>query len=82
MWQQGLAIAASSSYTRYPEETVPEDLLWTDDAQLLCKHFSRYVMETRKANGQPYPPSTLFTMSFAPHARQESWVPQFSRPPI
>ena len=47
---------------RFPEELVPNDLLTANDPQMLCKHLSRFVVETRKANGDPYPPSTLHSI--------------------
>ena len=47
---------------RYPEEPVPEGLLSSSDAQVLSKHLARYVVETRRANGNLYPPSTLHSL--------------------
>ena len=38
---------------------VPERLLESHDAKLLCKYLSLYVMETRREDGKPYPPSTI-----------------------
>ena len=35
------------------------DMLKSHDAELVCKWLCRYVMETRREYGNPYPPSTL-----------------------
>ena len=45
--------------TSYPDDPVPEDILLSSDPELLNLHLSRFVIETRKANGEMYPPSTL-----------------------
>ena len=42
-----------------PDNRVPEDILVCSDPELLNQHLSRFVIETRKANGEVYPPSTL-----------------------
>ena len=42
-----------------PENPVPEDILTSSDPDLLNHHLSQFVVETRKANGEHYPPSTL-----------------------
>ena len=44
---------------KYPANPVPEDLLTTNDPALLNTQLSRFVLETRKSNGEPYPPKTL-----------------------
>ena len=44
------------------EESFPDEVLLTDDPKLLCSCLCKYVMETRKENGQPYPPKTLFNL--------------------
>ncbi len=41
---------------------VPDDLLATSDAQVLVKHLSRFAIETRKTNGDNYPPSTIHSL--------------------
>ena len=41
-----------------PDDSVP-DLLKSHEAGLVCKWQCRYVLETRKDDGTPYPPSTL-----------------------
>ena len=41
------------------QETVPADLLRSHDAELVCKWMCRFVIETRKTDGSPYPPATL-----------------------
>ena len=43
----------------YPDSPVPEDILMSSNPELLNLHLSRFVIETRKANGEMYPPSTL-----------------------
>ena len=43
----------------HPEDLVPEDILMSTDANVLNTHLSRFVVETRKSNGEPYPPATL-----------------------
>lgn len=47
---------------RYPEEPVLEDLFTTNNPQLLCKHLSKFAIETRKTNGKLYPPSTIHSL--------------------
>lgn len=42
-----------------PDDPVPSDLLKCDDTQVLCKWLCCFVLETRKEDGSPYPPSTL-----------------------
>ena len=44
---------------KYPANPVPEDLLTTNDPALLNTQLSRFVLETRKSNGEFYPPKTL-----------------------
>ena len=40
-------------------EKVPNDILSCDDAEVVCKWLCRFVQETRKENGENYPPSTI-----------------------
>ena len=42
-----------------PDDPVPADLLQSHDPELVCKWLCRFVIETRKTDGSPYPPSTL-----------------------
>ena len=42
-----------------PAQAVPPDLLSSDDPSLVCKWLCLYMMETRREDGQPYPPSTI-----------------------
>ena len=42
-----------------PDTRVPEDILMCSDPEPLNQHLCRFVIETRKANGEVYPPSTL-----------------------
>ena len=41
------------------DKAVPADLLWSHDADLVCKWLCCYVMETRKTDGSVYPLATL-----------------------
>ena len=40
-------------------ETVSDDLLSCDDAEVVCKWLCRFVQEARKENGENYPLSTI-----------------------
>ena len=42
-----------------PQDPVPAHLLTCNDPVLLSKHLSRFAVEIRKANGDPYPPATI-----------------------
>ena len=44
------------------KSTFEDDVLLTDDSQLLCSCLCTYVMETRKENGDPYPPKTIYNL--------------------
>ena len=37
----------------------PESILLSTDPNVLIKHLARFIVETRKTNGQSFPPSTL-----------------------
>ena len=43
----------------HPDSPVPDDLFMSTDAAILSLHLSRFVVETRKSNGDYYPPATL-----------------------
>ena len=43
----------------HPSEAVPADLLESQDPELICKWLCRFLMETRKSDGSPYPPASL-----------------------
>ena len=43
----------------FGEEQVPDDLLLCKDADLVCRWMCIFVQETRKKNGEEYPPSTI-----------------------
>ena len=47
---------------RCPEDPVPYDIFIANDTESSCKHLSRYVVETRKENGESYPPSTIHSL--------------------
>ncbi len=42
-----------------PENPVPEDFLNFSGPDVLSNYLSRFIVETRKSNGEHYPPSTL-----------------------
>ena len=44
---------------KHPDNPVSDDLLTSCDPAILNTHLSRFVPETRKANGEFYPPKTL-----------------------
>ena len=44
---------------KHPEDPVPEDIFACNDPATLNTHLSRFVLETRKSNGDFYPPKTL-----------------------
>ena len=43
----------------FHDDPVPANLLKSHDPGLVCKWLCRFVLETRKDNGEPYPPATL-----------------------
>ena len=44
---------------KHLDDPIPEDLLMSNDPVILNLHLSRFVLETRKSNGEYYPPKTL-----------------------
>jgi hypothetical protein len=40
----------------------PDSILLTDDPNTHCSYLCKFVMETRKENGEKYPPRTLFQL--------------------
>ena len=42
-----------------PQDPVPLELFKSHDAKLVCKNLCRFVMETRREDGKPYPPASL-----------------------
>ena len=42
-----------------PEDPFPLELLESHDAKLVCKNLCRFVMETRREDGKPYPLASL-----------------------
>ena len=42
-----------------PDDPVPLDLLRSQDANLVNKNLCRFILETRREDGNPYPPGTL-----------------------
>ena len=53
---------ALSRNSRSPDDPVPEDLLSSNDADVMCKWLCLFVMETRQKSGCPYPPSSLYSI--------------------
>ena len=51
-WQ----VARNDAGTNYQ---CPEDILLTEDAEVLSKCICYFCMEVRKANGEPYTPCTI-----------------------
>jgi hypothetical protein len=41
---------------RYPANPVADDELVSSEPELINLHLSRFVVETRKSNGEMYPP--------------------------
>ena len=50
---------AKNRREREPSDPVPEDLLKCTDPEVINTWLSRFVLETRQKNGQPYPPRSL-----------------------
>ena len=49
----------------YPDNPVPEDILTCSDPALtLNTHLLRFVVETRKVNGELYPPKTVHQLLY------------------
>ena len=44
------------------DSTFEDDVLLTDNPQLLCLCLCTYVMETRKENGDSYPPKSIYNL--------------------
>ena len=44
------------------DSTFEDDVLLTDNPQLLCSCLCTYVMETRKENGDSYPPKSIYNL--------------------
>ena len=64
-----------------PEDPVPEDFFQCSDPKILNRHLSRFVLETRKSNGERYPPATLHHLlcGLLRHCRQQNTgCPNFS----
>ncbi len=53
---------STSRSIKVPDNPVPEDILTTHDADLLCDWLSRYVLETRQSSGEPYPPKSIYSL--------------------
>ena len=69
-FQQWLA----SRNSLHPSDPVPNDILQCTDPQLLNNHLYKYVIETRKLNGDLYPPTTIHQLlcSILRHMRNKN----------
>ena len=47
---------------KFPDDRVPDNLLQVPDESVLNLWLSRYVVETRNAAGEPYPPATIYQL--------------------
>ena len=47
---------------RYPADLCPENILVTDDKQILCEWLCKFFTEVRKGNGEEYTPRSLYLM--------------------
>ena len=46
--------------TRYPADPCPEEILITDNKQILCEWLCKFISEVHKANSQEYTPHNLY----------------------
>ena len=53
---------STSRSIKVPDNPVPEDVLVSHDADLLCDWLSHYVLETRQSSGEPYPPKSIYSL--------------------
>ena len=44
---------------RKPEDPIPENILQCHDKAIVCKYMRYFVLEVRKEDGSPYPPSSI-----------------------
>ena len=44
------------------KDLYPEDIKLTDDSELLCSCLCKYILETRKESGEPYPPKSILNL--------------------
>ena len=49
----------ASRNSLHPSDLVPDDILQCTDPELLNNYLSKYVVKTRKSNGDLYPPATI-----------------------
>ena len=47
---------------RFPDQPVPDDLLWDGKEEELNYWLCHYIVETRKNNAEMYPPRTLYQL--------------------
>ena len=59
--------------TWYPADPCPEEILITDNRQILFEWLCKFILEACKANGQEYTPCTLYVLDF-------SWTPEAHLP--
>ena len=59
-----------------PEDPIPENILECHDCGFLCKYMRYFVLELRKEDWTPYPPSSICsTLSGLHRALKENGVP-------
>ena len=46
---------------RHPESPCPDEVLFTDNADILSHWLQKYALGTRKKNGEKYPPKTVYS---------------------
>ena len=66
--------SVASRHSLNPCDPVPDDILQCTDPQVLNNHLSKYVVETRKSNGDFYPPVTIHQLlcSILRHMRSKN----------
>ena len=64
-----------------PEERVPEKLLEDGNAELLNLWLARFVVEIRRADGEPYPPSSINSILSGLYRYCKACAPTGSPPP-
>ena len=45
----------------HPKDPVPDDILLTSDLVLINTHLPKFAVTARKANGEAYPLSTIYS---------------------
>ena len=61
---------AASHNQHHPDNLCQHGVLLSDNAEELAMWLQRYVLGTRKTNGDKYPPRTLHLLLSGIHARE------------